>query len=85
MAHGRDSVFLAVHTFRGMPHKPYFAAAERIFARRGGRPHWGKLHALSAAQLRPRYPRFDDFLAVRAELDPDGVLLNAHLRRVLGL
>lgn len=83
MAHGRDSVFLAVHAFRGMPYKPYFAEAERIFARHGGRPHWGKLHALTAATLRPRYPRFDDFLGVRAEHDPTGVLLNTHLRRVL--
>jgi FAD-linked oxidoreductase len=85
MAHGRDSVFVAVHAYRGMPHREWFAAAERILLRHGGRPHWGKLHALSAATLRPRYPRFDDFLEVRAELDPGGVLLNDHLRRVLGV
>jgi L-gulonolactone oxidase len=85
MAHGRDSVFLAVHAFAGMPYKPYFAAAERIFLRHGSRPHWGKLHALSAATLRPRYPRFDDFLDVRASHDPGGVLLNDHLRRLFGV
>jgi FAD-linked oxidoreductase len=85
MAHGRDSVFLAVHAFAGMPYKEYFAAAERIFGRFGARPHWGKLHARSAATLRPRYPCFDDFLDVRAEHDPEGRLLNDHLRKVLGV
>ena len=37
-----------------------------------GRPHWGKIHHLGADDLRPRYPRFDDFLAVRDRLDPGG-------------
>ena len=40
----------------------------------GGRPHWGKRHFQTAETLAPRYPRFDDFLALRDRLDPDGVL-----------
>jgi hypothetical protein len=31
-----------------------------------------------------RYPRFDEFVAVRNRLDPRGVLTNAYLDRVLG-
>ena len=27
----------------------------------GGRPHWGKRSFLGAAELAPRYPRWDDF------------------------
>jgi L-gulonolactone oxidase len=50
----------------------------------GGRPHWGKLHGLEADDLRLRYPRFAEFVAVRNRLDPDGVLANAYLDRVLG-
>jgi FAD/FMN-containing dehydrogenase len=49
-----------------------------------GRPHWGKLHTLTADQLRPKYPRFDDFLAVRDRLDPHRVFTNPYLDRVLG-
>jgi FAD/FMN-containing dehydrogenase len=58
---------------------------ERIGAKFGGRPHWGKMNWATAADLRPLYPRFDDFLRVRQELDPTGMFLNAYLRRVLGL
>lgn len=46
------------------------------------RPHWGKLFTLPADELRGRYPRFDDFAALRARFDPDGRLRNAFLARV---
>ncbi|WP_312855223.1 D-arabinono-1,4-lactone oxidase [Agromyces agglutinans] len=46
------------------------------------RPHWGKLFALPAEELRARYPRFDDFAALRARLDPDGRLRNDYLARI---
>lgn len=48
------------------------------------RPHWGKLFTLPADELRRRCPRFDDFAALRARLDPAGRLRNAYLAR-LGL
>ncbi len=49
-----------------------------------GRPHWGKLHYQKASTLAPRYPRWDDFQAVRKRLDPDGRFANPYLDRVLG-
>lgn len=79
-AHGRESVFMAVHMNHAMPHEEYFRGVEEIFCDLGGRPHWGKLHTRRAAALRDLYPRFDDFLALRDKLDPDGVFLNDHLR-----
>nr|WP_136706806.1 D-arabinono-1,4-lactone oxidase [Agromyces sp. H66] len=48
------------------------------------RPHWGKLFTLPGEELRRRYPRFDDFAALRARFDPEGRLRNAFLTR-LGL
>lgn len=83
-AYGRDSAYIAVHMYRGMPHEKYFADMERIFLRYGGRPHWGKLHTLEADRLRERYPMWDRFAQTRDEMDPDGVLLNGYLRRVFG-
>jgi hypothetical protein len=50
----------------------------------GGRPHWGKLHTQTAETLRDVYPRFDDFLRVRDELDPERRFANPYLDRVLG-
>jgi FAD/FMN-containing dehydrogenase len=50
----------------------------------GGRPHWGKMHWRTATDLRPVYPRFDDFLRVRETCDPGRVFANDYLDRVLG-
>jgi FAD/FMN-containing dehydrogenase len=78
-AYGRDSAFIAVHMYRGMAYRPYFAAMEAIFKRHAGRPHWGKLHSRSAQDLPALYPQWDAFQAVRRALDPDGFFLNRHL------
>ena len=83
-AHGRDSCYIAVHRYWKAPHEEYFAAIEQIMLSFDGRPHWGKMHTLDAASLRPRYPRFDDFVALRDRLDPERMFTNAYLTRVLG-
>jgi L-gulonolactone oxidase len=83
-ASGRDSAYVAVHQYRKTPYERYFGSIEKLFGELGGRPHWGKLHNLGAAELRARYPRFDDFLAVRREVDPEGVFRNRYLDTVLG-
>ncbi|WP_410637795.1 D-arabinono-1,4-lactone oxidase [Amycolatopsis sp. lyj-346] len=83
-AQGRDSAYIAIHQFTGMPYREYFGAFEKIAGAVGGRPHWGKMHDLDAGVLRSRYPHFDDFLRVRKETDPSGVFRNTHLDRVLG-
>lgn len=80
----RDSVSIAVHQYHKQPHAELFGLAESIFARYGGRPHWGKLHGFKADELARLYPRFDDFRALRRRLDPQGKLLNAHLRGIFG-
>ena len=83
-ASGRESGYIAVHTYRGMPFREYFAAAERIFTAHGGRPHWGKLHTRDAEYFAAAYPRFGEFTALRDRLDPDRRFGNAYLRQVLG-
>ncbi|HEV2405471.1 MAG TPA: D-arabinono-1,4-lactone oxidase, partial [Ktedonobacterales bacterium] len=82
-AYGRDSAYLAVHMYRGMPYKAYFQAMEAIFRRHNGRPHWGKMHTRGASELAALYPHWEDFRRVRAALDPDGLFLNDYLRRLL--
>ena len=82
--YGRESAYIAVHQFTGNQYEPYFRAVEAICQALGGRPHWGKLHYRSADDLRPVYPKFEDFAAVRNRLDPSRVFTNAYLDRVLG-
>jgi L-gulonolactone oxidase len=83
-ASGRETAYVAIHQYHRLPHDPYFRAFENIVAGYGGRPHWGKLHTLTADDLRGRYPRFDDFLAVRDRLDPRRTFGNAYTRQVFG-
>jgi L-gulonolactone oxidase len=83
-AHGRPTGYIAVHQFRGMEFESYFRAVEAIMDEYGGRPHWGKRHYQTAATLRPRYPGWDRFQAVRERLDPERKFENDYLRRVLG-
>ncbi len=82
-AYARDSAYIAVHMYKGMPYRDYFQAVEEIVQAHEGRPHWGKLHTMDAAQLATRYPHWHDFRRVRAALDPRGVFLNEYLRRLL--
>jgi FAD-linked oxidoreductase len=81
--YGRPSAMVDLQQFKGMPYADYFAAGEEIFRRYDGRPHWGKLHSRTAAELRPLYPEWDRFAEVRRHWDPDGVFINDYLRRVL--
>jgi FAD-linked oxidoreductase len=83
-ANGRETGFVAVHMFEGMAFETYFRAVEAIMDKLEGRPHWGKRHFQTAETLRPRYPDWDRFQAVRARLDPQGVFANAWTGSVLG-
>jgi FAD-linked oxidoreductase len=83
-ASGRDTVYIAVHLYRGTPHEAYFSAAEQIMIAHEGRPHWGKLHSRDAAYMASAYPRFPEFTRIRDRLDPDRVFGNDYVRRVLG-
>ena len=83
--HGRDSVHISVHQYVGMPFERYFDAVQAICLNHGGRPHWGKVHSLKAAQLSRLYPRWSDFLALREKMDPSGRFLTPYLRGLFGV
>ena len=80
----RDTCSIAVHRYFEEDFTPYFKTIEPIFRKYQGRPHWGKLNTLGREELRNLYPRWDDFAAVRRELDPQGRFLNPYLRELFG-
>jgi FAD-linked oxidoreductase len=83
-AYGRDSAYIAIHQYLGMPYRQYFDLFESIMRTVGGRPHWGKMHSLDAGRLAELYPKFEDFRRVRSEVDPEGRFVNPYTARVLG-
>jgi FAD-linked oxidoreductase len=84
-AYQRDSAYIAVHMYKGMPYEDYFRTCEAIYQPYQGRPHWGKMHTLDHQTLAQRYPRWQDFLRIRQQLDPQGLFLNGYLRTLLGV
>jgi L-gulono-1,4-lactone dehydrogenase len=83
-AYRRDSAYIAIHVFHASPHQEYFRDMEAVMTAAGGRPHWGKMHTRSADYLRQAYPKHQDFVALRDELDPERRFGNAYLAQVLG-
>ena len=76
---------IAVHAHYKDDFAFLYELIEPIFLRHGGRPHWGKLHSLHGQQLAALYPRWNDFLEVRRELDPNERMLNPYLKGLFGL
>jgi len=82
---GRDSAYIAVHVFKGMQYKSFFDDVEDIMRGYQARPHWGKIHTRSAAELETLYPRFTDFISMRNRLDPNRTFANRYTEQVFGL
>jgi FAD-linked oxidoreductase len=83
-AYGRDSAYIAIHMFKGMPYQRYFEMAEAIFQRYEGRPHWGKMHTYTATQLSALYPEWNAFQLQRGIHDPQRIFSSPYLRSILG-
>lgn len=81
----RNSAYVGIHMYKGMEFDRYFNIAEEIFLHYDGRPHWGKMHSLTYEQLKETYPKLDDFLQIRNELDPNGLFLNEYLRSLFNI
>ncbi|AKU17919.1 D-arabinono-1,4-lactone oxidase [Luteipulveratus mongoliensis] len=84
-AYGRETGYVAIHQYHRRDHTAYFDAFWSLLRSiPEARPHWGKMHDLDAGDLRKVYPKFDDFVALRDELDPNRVFENPYLAKVLG-
>ncbi|WP_180160016.1 D-arabinono-1,4-lactone oxidase [Acinetobacter sp. YH12054] len=79
----QDSASISVHQFYKQDYQVIFKLVEPIFLKYGGRPHWGKLHSLNARQLQNVYPKWQDFLNIRQELDPKQKWLSPELQQLL--
>ena len=78
--HDRDNMVISVSGKPGTDYWDYLRPCDTHLYGRNGRPHWGKLHFMTADRLAERFPRYEDFKTLRRQLDPDGMFLNDHLR-----
>lgn len=63
--------------------RPFLPILEEQLAPFRPRPHWGKLFALSPAQVQAGYPRLKDFQALARDYDPQGKFRNAFLNQYI--
>jgi len=83
-AHDRSTGWVAVRVPRGTDPEPVLAAARRVLADHGGRPHWASRHDLTVTDVESAYPRLPDFRRVRDDYDPARVFANPVLEELLG-
>lgn len=81
--YGRKSATISIPQYYRHASRQLFETCEEILRRYDGRPHWGKIHTMTAAEAGRLYPQYDAFRALRARLDPAGKFLNQHLREIL--
>jgi hypothetical protein len=67
------------------PHEHFYPQFWDLFRDVGYTLHWGKALVPDTDYLRQQYPRWDDFLRLRAEMDPRQVFVNEYWRRYLAI
>eukprot|EP01080_Neovahlkampfia_damariscottae_P000817 gene817-9067_t len=84
--YNRDSVAISVILYDlNSIWESYSNDLEKIFIKHQGRPHYGKHHNRNATNLKHEFEKWDDFLKIRNQMDPDGIFLNDYLKNIFGL
>ena len=60
----------------------YFKEFESVMASLGGRCHWASCHSWTAVYLSNVFPKWNDFLDLRQQLDPTKLFWNGYLERI---
>jgi hypothetical protein len=92
-AYGKDVVRIDLFWYArnaGNPVRDYYPQFWKLLAEFDFRPHWGKYlppatSAQGATYLKKLYPRWNDFMRLRAKHDPEQVFLSAYWKDHLGL
>lgn len=86
-SHGQRTTWIGIIQYKpyglNVPYRKLFERFEAILARHEGRPHWAKSHPLTRDDLRRLYPRFEDFIRVLDDVDPQGLFRNEYVERHL--
>jgi FAD/FMN-containing dehydrogenase len=83
--HGHDCCSISVSGLKATDWNRFLRAVDQTLRPWAPRSHWGKAGYLDHERLREVYPALDQFLAIRADLDPHGLFLNDHFRELLSL
>jgi FAD-linked oxidoreductase len=80
---GGEHGSVAIHAYYKDDYDFFFSLIQPIFLRHGGRPHWGKLNSLTTKDFASLYPRWNDFVSLRRQMDPEGRLMNGYIKGIM--
>ncbi|MEF2976246.1 D-arabinono-1,4-lactone oxidase [Subtercola sp. YIM 133946] len=83
--HDTNTVSLALVSDREGNYDTFLHAVHDTLMPYGPRPHWGKMHYFSPAEIAEAFPALGEFRAVREKFDPSGVFSNPSLTTLLDL
>jgi FAD-linked oxidoreductase len=79
----QDSISISIHQYYKQSPQKVFDLIEPIFNKYQARPHWAKMHQLNHHQMKALYPKWDEFMELRASLDPQRKFVNSYLEKLL--
>ena len=80
--YGRDSVYVGAYNADNQDWNRLLSDFEQLATKYNGRPHWGKEFNVGTDYFSSVYPKWDEFLKLRAQLDPAGRFMNTMLARI---
>jgi len=86
-AYGQDVIKYDMFWFplnKGNPATDFYPQFWELLKEFEFRPHWGKFLPDNAPELKALYPRWDDFMNVREQMDPHQIFVTAYWRGHLG-
>lgn len=83
-AYGRNSVYFAFHTYIDSPLPEYFEDMKELAKQYQARPHWGKINLYKGDYLKTVYPKWNHFMNIRKQIDPNNIFVNPHMKDVIG-
>lgn len=76
---GQDSVSISICGHEQLDYRRFLAAVSDVLDPFDGRPHWGKIFYQDRERMRQLFPKFDDFVRLRRELDPANRFLSPEM------
>lgn len=80
-SHQRDALWLGLYCYEHENWDKVLKEFEAFAQHYNGRPHWGKEFNVGREYLQMQYPKYQDFIALRKEMDPENKFVNAYIER----
>jgi FAD/FMN-containing dehydrogenase len=82
--YGRDSVYVGAYNADNRGWNELLADFEELAIKHNGRPHWGKEFNVGTDYLKSVYPKWDEFVELRKEMDAAGLFANPMIEKMFG-